>query len=216
VQSQIQAWGLRLIDLASNESRTIIDRTLTNLIADYDFSPDGRYIVVSNGTPIMTTHDFNGAVVWDVKSGSLIATTSGNAFRKDVMFSADSSSIISVENNSRVTIWNFNENVTHFNHIVADTSPDNLHDYSLAENLPYLLGSMIDDWHPRDRTLYIWEIQTGSEIFSVDIAPDYWHDRLAVNAPAVFLAAGSAVDETKIIDIWEIETGEHFQLSVSQ
>lgn len=216
VQSKTNARGLHMIDLSSTASATIVDPLLTNLIAAYDFSPNGEYIVISNGSPVMNADDFNGATVWDANTGLLMSRTEGNIFRKDVAFLPDSSSIALVENDSRVSIWNFTENIVTLNHVMIATLADPLNDYNLVDKPLYLLGSLLDDWHPRDRTLHIWNVRTLNEIFSVDVPPNHWHDLLEINSSARFLAASSSRDESQIVDIWQVKTNEHFQVVLSE
>jgi WD40 repeat protein len=211
IQEKVQEWGLRIIDLSSGENITIIDNTFSRAINTYEFSPESNYIAISNGTLSMQ----NNISIWDVNTLQIIAVKSQEELIEDINYSSNTS-ISYVESNSQVLVWDFLEDSNVSSYLMTETPNDNLHEYNLVDHPRYLLGSLVDDWNPRDRTLYVWSLETGQEIFAIDMPADQWPDLLEVSQSGEYFMASDSGDDNKIIDIWNIETREYWQLVLSE
>ena len=210
VQHNVQEQGIRIINLLLNENLTIVDDSMTVLISGFAFSPDSSLIAISNGNLSWQ----NRLSVWSATNAELIAVKDIEGLIKDLNFS-DTDSIDFVTSDARVLVWDYVAGSTRLSHTMIQTTKDNLHEYNLTDQSTYLLGSLVDDGNPRDRTLYLWDLETGDEIFSIDIPPDHWHNILEINVSGEYLSASDSNDAHHAVDLWEIETNVHHQIVLS-
>jgi dipeptidyl aminopeptidase/acylaminoacyl peptidase len=209
------AWGIQLIDLITNDTFQItdgVDRIFTNLVIDYAFDPQSDYIALSNGAYGTEGHAFRGLSLWRLSDQTIQAFTDGSILAADLTFSETESSIIFVEYNTEVFVWNYHTGVISSVNKMYETIGDNLHRLSFTYPPTYLLAALLDDWHPGDRMLFVWDIQSGEQVFFRDMPEDSFTDLIAINPTGECIAYSSTVDEQKIIGVWERSTDSNKQI----
>lgn len=204
-----QEQGLRIINLSTNDDVEIVEDALTILISAFAFSPDSSQIAISNGDLSWQ----NRVSIWDISNTQIITSMEVDGLIEDIIFSSDTS-VNFVKSDATISSWDFTIDTTYLINNMIQIN-DNLHEYNFIEQSHYLLGSLTDNGEPRNRTLYVWNWQTGDEIFSTDTPPDTWHNILEMNMSGDYVLASDSENEDKIVDIWGIETGEHQQIIFS-
>ena len=178
---EIGAWGIELIDLKTNDTFTIGDRNLTNMIIEYAFDPQSSVIAVSNGDIGYAGHIFWGLSVWRISDQSLQAFTEGSILAADLTFTKTGSNIMFVKYDTEVLIWNYQTGVISSLKKLNETVGDNLHRLSFSDPPTYLLASLLDDWYPGDRMLFVWDIQSEEQVFFQDMPQDSFTDLITIN-----------------------------------
>jgi WD40 repeat protein len=209
-KDEIGEWGIQLIDLTTNNTFSITDgtdRIFTNVVIDYAFDPQSNYIALSNGAYGTEGHAFWGISLWRLSDQTLQARTEGSILAADLTFTETDSSIMFVKYDTEVSVWNYNTGVIASLNKPNETVGDNLHRLSFSNPPTYLLGALLDDWHPGDRMLFVWDIQSGKQVFFRDMPEDSFTDLITINPTGEYIAYSSTVDERRIVDLWEQTTG---------
>jgi WD40 repeat protein len=209
---QIGERSIQLIDLITNETFSITDRILANVITDYTFDPQSNYIALSNGAYGTEGHAFWGISLWRLSDQTLQTRTEGSILALDLTFTETKSNIMFVKDNTEVLVWDYNTGVISSLNKLNETVGDNLNRLSFSYPPTYLLAALLDDWHPGNRTLFVWDIQSSEQIFFLDTPEDSFTDLITINSTGAYLAYSSTVDEGKIVGVWERTTDTHQQI----
>lgn len=213
---EIGEWGIQLIDLTTNNTFTVGDQHLTDFIIEYTFDRQSNTIAISNGDIGYQGHTFWGLSVWRLSDQTLQARTDDSILAADLTFTETESNIMFVEYDTKVSVWNYRTNVISPVNKLNETVGDNLHRLSFSASPTHLLAALLDDWHPSNRRLFVWDMLSGEQIFFRDMPEDTFTDLIAMNSTGNYIAYSSTVDELKIVEVWEQTTGATRQVTLSQ
>jgi WD40 repeat protein len=213
---EIGAWGIQMIDLTTNDTFTIGDQRLTNLIIEYAFDPQSNTIAISNGDIGTEGHVFWGLSVWKLSDQTLQGFTDESLLAADLTFTETDTTIMFVEYNTEISLWNYSTGVISSINKMNETVGDYLHQLSFSNPPTFLLAALLDDWHPGDRMLFAWNVQSGEQVFFRDMPEGSFTDLIVINPTGEYIAYSSTVDERKIVRVWERTTGSTRQARISE
>ena len=205
VASRIGVW---LYGAHTEDFVRLIAADGTGLLSKVAFSPDGTQIA---------TGDWDGiATLWDVATGTELATFTNTDYVTSVAFSLDGKCLAAGTRDGNVTLWDIDTGVArwtifHEDYVTSTTfSPDGL-----------LLAT--SSW---DSTANLWDVETGENrrCFShqkkeVDITFDSGHDFtfndggincIAFSPNGQFFATGDRIasDRDGCTTLWDVQSGE--------
>lgn len=197
--------GIQLIDLANNETFSLVDRdrNRTSLVIDYAFDPQSNYIAISNGNVAYELDDFLGISVWRLSDQTLLASTRSSIFAANLIFTESDNNIMFVQYDTQVSIWNYRTGTISPLKRMTETPFDNLHNLSFSNPPNYLLASLLNNGFPDDRTLFAWDIHSGKQMFSRRFPENSFMDLIATTQTGDYIAYSSTVDESKLVGIWD-------------
>jgi WD40 repeat protein len=112
-----------------------------------------------------------------------------------------------VQYDTEVFVWNYHTGVISSLNKLDNTVGDNLNRLSFSYPPNYLLAALLDDWHPGDRMLFVWDVQSGEQVFFRDMPEGSFADLIAISHAGEYIAFSSSVDEQKIVRVWERSIG---------
>ncbi|MCA0455949.1 MAG: WD40 repeat domain-containing protein [Chloroflexi bacterium] len=205
--------GVQLIDLTTGDTFTVGDQRLTNMIIEYTFNPQSTLIAISNGDIGYGGHVFWGLSIWKISDQSFQVKTRGSLLAADLTFTETENNIAFVKYNAELYSWNYYKGIVSS---VDDIVGDNLNRIRFSYPPTYLLATLSDGRLPMDRMLYVWDVQSGEQIFVLDRTDDSFTNLISINSTGEFIAYGSTVTEGKIVEVWERATGTTSQYTLSQ
>lgn len=209
-KDEIRAWGIQVIDLTTNDTFSIVDRDFTNLVSNYAFDFQSNSIAISNGD--IAGESFSGLSVWRLSDQTLQAFTEGRILAADLTFAETKHNIMFVTHDTEVFLWNYQTGAVSSLSKLNQTLRDNLNRLSFSYPPIYLLAALLDDWHPGDRMLFVWDIQSGEQVFFQDMPEGSFADLIAISTTGEYIAFSSTVNEQKTVEIWEQSTGTSHQI----
>lgn len=211
------ALGIEVIDLTKNNTLSIVNGPMTNAVIDYAFDRQSNYIAVSNGAFGTEGHAFWGISLWSLSDQTYLATTEGSRLAAALTFTETDNDILFITYDAQMFGWKYQTgDISTLGSFVENAPFDNLHRLSFSQPPTYLLAALIDGEFVSDRKLFVWDIQSGDQVFFRDMPEDSFTDLITINSTGEYIAYSSTINDGKLIDIWERATGSTRQVEMRQ